>query len=130
LANEGLTYIATDLILYITVRKKERNMQIEVIHSAFEDEAEHVANVAAPQADVMEALEYAFRYTNNVEGSWSMKVGGDSNDDVEVVKPLYKGRGHRSTSVGDHMRVGDQLYIVAGMGFKPVTEIKMQEHCI
>ena len=102
-------------------------MQIEVIHSAFENEAEHVANVAAPLTDVLEALEYAFRYTNNVEGSWSMKVGGDSNDDVEVVKPLYKGRGHRSTSVGDHMRVDGQLYIVAGMGFKPVTEIKLQE---
>jgi|TARA_B100001063_G_scaffold152242_1_gene142050 hypothetical protein len=102
-------------------------MQIEVIHSAFEEEAEHVANVAAPQADVMEALEYAFRYTNNVEGSWSMKVGGDANDDVDVIKPLYKDMGHRSTSVGDHMRVDGQLYIVANMGFKPVEEIKLRQ---
>ena len=29
-------------------------MQIEVIHSAFEEEAEHVANVAAPHTDVDE----------------------------------------------------------------------------
>ena len=102
-------------------------MQIEVIHSAFEEEAEHVANVAAPHTDVDEALEYAFRYTNNVDGSWSMKIGADANDDVTLIKPLYRGRGHRSTSVGDHMRVDGQLYIVAGMGFQKVDEIKLRQ---
>jgi 16S rRNA G1207 methylase RsmC len=35
--------------------------------------------------------------------------------------------GHRSTSVGDHMRVDGQLYIVANMGFKPVEEIKLRQ---
>jgi hypothetical protein len=28
--------------------------------------------------------------------------------------------GHRSTSVGDRMKVGDVWYVVAGMGFKPL----------
>ena len=102
-------------------------MQIEVIHSAFEEEAEHVANVAAPHDDVDEALEHAFRYTNNVDGSWALKIGEDASDTVEVVKPIQNGRGHRSTSVGDYMRVDGQLYIVASMGFEKVDEIKLRQ---
>jgi len=102
-------------------------MQIEVIHSAFEDQPETVAMVAAPHAVVEEALEHAFRYTNNVDGSWALKIGADASDTVEVVKPIQNGMGHRSTSVGDHMRVDGQLYVVAGMGFKKVDEIKLRQ---
>ena len=49
--------------------------------------------------------------------SWFME-----NDDVEVVKPVGD-LGHRSTSVGDYMRVDGTLYRVAGMGFEPAESI-------
>ena len=97
-------------------------MQIKVIHKAFEDTATHVATVSAPHAVVTEALEFAYRYTNNIDGSWSMKIGSDANDAVEVVAPLYtdadgKQWGHRSTSVGDVMIVEGVEYTVSGFGF-------------
>jgi len=102
-------------------------MQIKVIHKAFEDTATHVATVSAPHAVVTEALEFAYRYTNNIDGSWSMKIGSDANDAVEVVAPLYtdadgKQWGHRSTSVGDVMIVEGVEYTVSGFGFTKVEE--------
>ena len=105
-------------------------MKIEVIHAAFEDEAEHMANVTADdRMGVMEALEYAYRWTNNVAGSWSrtdLEDNGDENDDVEVVKPVGD-LGHRSTSVGDYMRVDGTLYRVAGVGFEPAESIQTRK---
>ena len=100
-------------------------MQIKVIHKAFEDTATHVATVSAPHAVVTEALEFAYRYTNNIDGSWSMKIGSDANDAVEVVAPLYtdadgKQWGHRSTSMGDHMQAMGKTYEVASIGFREV----------
>ena len=101
-------------------------MKIEVIHAAFEDTAEHMANVTADdRMGVMEALEYAYRWTNNVAGSWSrtdIEDNGDANDDVEVIKPVGD-LGHRSTSVGDYMRVDGSLYRVAMAGFEPAESI-------
>lgn len=75
--------------------------------------------------DMNEALEHAYRYTNNVEGSWSMKIGGDACDDVNVLAPLHvtkDGRtmGLRSTSMFDRMVVGGKTYKVDMMGFKEV----------
>lgn len=43
--------------------------------------------------EVEEALEYAWRYTNNVMGSWSLKIGEDANDDVEVLVKREDGMG-------------------------------------
>jgi len=105
-------------------------MQIQVIHAAFEDQAEHMATVTADdRMGVMEALEYAYRWTNNVMGSWSrtdIENNGDANDDVEVVKPVGD-MGHRSTSVGDYMRVDGSLYRVAMMGFEPADAIQTRK---
>jgi hypothetical protein len=75
--------------------------------------------------DVNEALEYAYRYTNNVAGSWSMKIGDDANEDVTVLAPLHvteDGRpmGLRSTSMFDRMVLNGKTYKVAMMGFKEV----------
>ena len=105
-------------------------MKIEVIHAAFEDEAEHMANVTADdRMGVMEALEYAYRWTNNVAGSWSrrdIEDNGDANDMVTVVKPVGE-LGHRSSSVGDYMRVDGDLYRVAMMGFEPADAIQTRK---
>ena len=78
--------------------------------------------------DVDAALEYAYRYTNNVDGSWSMKIGADANDDVTVLAPLpvtADGRtmGLRSTSMFDRMIVNGKTYKVAMIGFKEVETV-------
>ena len=68
-------------------------------------------------ANENECLEYAYRWTNNVMGSWSIKeksfpdpangdrINGDYNDDVTVLAPRPDGMGQRSTMVGDCMIV-------------------------
>ena len=82
----------------------------------------------------MEAMEYAYRWTNNVMGSWSIKkevfedgeTNGDFNPNVTVMAPLHvddsgKEWGLRSTSVGDPMLVGTKKYEVASFGFKEIA---------
>lgn len=71
--------------------------------------------------DVNAALEYAWRYTNNVMGSWSLKIGEDANDDVEVLVKREDGMGLRSTSMGDRMEIDGVEYRVAMVGFKEVA---------
>ena len=98
-------------------------MQITVYHRTNNDSFTRVAVVEAPTNNEMEALEYAYRYTNNVDGSWSMKIGADANDNVTVVAPLHvhEGRtyGLRSSMIGDRFYVKDgEAYSVAIMGFE------------
>lgn len=77
--------------------------------------------------DVNEALEYAYRYTNNIDGSWSMKIGSDANEDVTVLAPLHivEGRtyGLRSTSMFDRMVLNGKTYKVDMFGFKEVEKV-------
>jgi len=68
-----------------------------------------------------EMLEYAFRYTNNVMGSWSKKIGEDANDDVTVLVEREDGLGLRSTSVFDRMELDGVEYEVGMVGFKEVA---------
>ena len=96
--------------------------QIAVIHTAFEDTPRTVALVDAPEGSVTEQLEYAYRWTQNIMDSWSMNGAADGNDRVTLMAPLYKddnGKewGHRSTSVGDQMLVGNTKYKVDSFGF-------------
>ena len=110
-------------------------MQVAVIHTAFEDKPRTVAFVEVGERTGNEALEYAYRWTNNVEGSWSMKVrefedgqtNGDFNPDVTVMHELHKddqGKtwGLRSTSVGDQMLMGKEKYVVASIGFDKLSD--------
>lgn len=104
--------------------------QVQVYHSG-----EHVANVNYPHplTDVSHALEYAYRWTNNIDGSWSIKdreleyrgdmlPNNDYNENVEVVAPLHEhlGRkyGHRSSMMGDVFKIDGEEYTVASFGFK------------
>ena len=108
---------------------------IEVKHTAFRGTGETVALVKVDSnLSLPEKLEYAYRWTNSIEGSWSLKVksikhegkdypNGDYNKNVIVVTPLYKDEdgkewGHRSTSVGDQLVINDQVYVVAPFGFE------------
>ena len=102
--------------------------QVAVIHAAFGDTPHTVAFVDAdPSMSLSEKLEYAYRWTNNVMGSWSIKkkvfdngeTNGDFNPNVKVMAPLHEGgMGLRSTSVGDQMLVGNKKYVVASFGFE------------
>ena len=61
--------------LYTVQVNNERDyiMQVAVIHTAFEESPRTVAFVNIPEdaRSTDEALEYAYRWTNNVMGSWS-----------------------------------------------------------
>ena len=104
--------------------------QVAVIHAAFEDTPHTVAFVDVPDGmKDMQALEYAYRWTNNVMGSWSIKEeyfeggekNGDFNSDVTVMAPLHEGgMGLRSTSMGDQMLLGTKKYKVAMIGFEEI----------
>ncbi len=114
-------------------------MEIMVVHSAFEDAAKIVAIVDIPVEieDDIEALEYAYRWTQNIHGSWSRgeTVEGQQNDDFNWrVKrlgdlPTHLGEelGMRSTSYRDYMSVVTKMgeirrYRVASVGFDRVSD--------
>ena len=93
--------------------------QVAVIHTAFEDKPSTVAFVDVPEfPTLIEKLEYAYKWTNNIHGSWSLKIGNDANPNVTVVGDISSGMGLRSTSVGDQMLLGTEKYVVARMGFE------------
>ena len=94
-------------------------MRIAVFHKE-DDRFDRMATVHAPGTDVMEALEYAYRWTNNINGSWSrddIANNTDWRENVTDIAPLVNGMGHRSTSVRDRMLVEGEWYEVAGFGF-------------
>ena len=108
-------------------------MQIMVIHTDREtNNQEAVAAVTFNGTDVDAGLEYAYRWTNNIDGSWSkgedvefdgrLYENTDFNENVKVLAPLPKflGRtlGHRSSSVGDMMVIDGETYKVASFGFE------------
>ena len=112
--------------------------QVAVIHTAFEETPRTVAFVKVPEdMPTMTALEYAYKRTNNIEGSWSRgetfefkgetHVNPDYSSDVTVVADLPVSEktgevmGLRSTSVGDQMLLGTIKYKVAPMGFKAIV---------
>lgn len=105
--------------------------QAIVIHTAFEDTPRTVAFVEVGERTGTDALEYAYRRTQNIEGSWSKGPviewegaehdNGDYSEDITVMQPLHvsegKTYGLRSTSVGDHILFGTVKYRVDSFGF-------------
>ena len=100
----------------------EKNMRVAVFHKEG-DSFDRMCVVEAPCTDVHEALEYAYRWTNNISGSWSRSGNADSNENVTEIAPLVDGMGHRSTMVGDRMITSEGQYEVDIFGFKKI-EIK------
>jgi len=92
--------------------------QVAVIHTAFEEKPSTVAFVDAPEGTLIEQLEYAYRWTQNIMDSWSLGLERDGNHAVTVVGDISSGRGLRSTSMGDQMLIGNQKYVVAAVGFE------------
>ncbi len=88
-------------------------MKINVYHDAFGDEEMKHAAVVYVRDDIEvieQALEYAFRMTNNIEDSWTKNPG------VEAINPFEA----RSTSVRDFMEIDGTWYKVACAGFEVV----------
>ena len=94
--------------------------QVAVIHTAFESKPSTVAFVEVPNdaETLTDKLEFAYRWTQNIMDSWSLKGPADGNDKVTVVGDVSDGYGLRSTSVGDQMLVGNVKYKVARFGFE------------
>lgn len=97
------------------------NQPVAVIHTAFEDSPRTVALVQTKEGMTLnEKLEYAYRWTQNIMDSWSLKMPMDGNDDVTVMGEIVDGMGLRSTSVGDQILVGNTKYKVAPCGFEEI----------
>ena len=94
--------------------------QVAVIHTAFEDTPRTVAFVEVGERVGTEALEYAYRWTQNIMDSWSLKMPEDGNEDVTVMGEIVDGMGIRSTSMGDQMLLGTTKYKVAAVGFEEI----------
>lgn len=94
--------------------------QVAVIHTAFEDKPTTVALVEVPNdaESNMDKLNFAYRWTQNIMDSWSLKMPGDSNKKVTVLGDVSSGMGLRSTSVGDQIMIGGEKYVVAPCGFE------------
>jgi len=101
-------------------------MKVAVIHTAFEDSPRTVAFVEVGERIGTEALEYAYRWTQNIFDSWSLKMPEDGNDDVTVMGELPVSErtgqtmGLRSTSMGDQILMGTKKYKVAFAGFEEI----------
>lgn len=99
--------------------------QVAVIHAAFEDTPRTVAFVEVGERVGDDALEYAYRWTQNIMDSWSLKMQEDGNDDVTVIGelPVVDGQtyGLRSTSMGDYMLLGNTKYKVSMVGFEKIS---------
>jgi hypothetical protein len=118
-------------------RSEMKMKQVAVIHTAFEETPRTVAFVNVPETFTTEdALEYAFKRTNNIMGSWSKPQvfewngeviqNEDFSEDVTVVAELPRNdagveMGLRSTSMGDQMLFGTTKYKVAWAGFEEIT---------
>lgn len=93
------------------------------------DTYEAVALVTIPddgrKHTIDDMLEYAYRWTQNVQGSWSMKIGPDANDYVKLLSGVHQGDdgkqyGLKSTSMYDRMILDGELYEVESFGFRRV----------
>ena len=88
-----------------------------------------VVNVPEEHSSVrIAALEYAYRWTNNIMGSWSIQEevingceNGDLNHWVTVLVKREDGMGLRSSMMGDRFEVDGIDYRVALAGFKEVA---------
>lgn len=100
-------------------------MKVTVKHKNFETNAfDCVAEVDVTELyslSRMDQLEYAFRWTNNIDGSWSRKIGPDANEAVTVMMTRADGRGLRSTSMFDRMEIDGTEYEVGMFGFEKVA---------
>ena len=104
--------------------------KVTVIHTAYEDEPKVVATVdVGPNLSGMDALEYAFRATQNYPELWNTgpylsngEPNSEYNLDVTFIGDEKDATEVRSTVVGDELQYEGKRYRVDEYGFKLVTE--------
>lgn len=100
-------------------------MRVVVFHKEG-DSFDRMCVVETPNDDLELALEYAYRWTNNIHGSWSRDLdqyNADKNENVTEIAPLVDGMGHRSTMMGDRLLTEEGQFEVAFFGFDKI-EVK------
>ena len=107
-----------------------------LIHKAFSDTPETVAKIDVGNRTGQSALDYVYRVTQNIEGSWSKgeyfddgTLNPDYNEDIRLTTMLDTDEdgvtwGLRSTSMGDVIELQGRRYVVAAMGFKLESELE------
>ena len=85
---------------------------VAVIHAAYEPSPVTVALVEVKKNMTdAEKLDLAFMKTNSIDDAWW--------NNKEVTK-MYDGEGCRSTSVGDHVLVGESKYLCEMSGWSKI----------
>lgn len=116
-------------IITLQIEQRDKIMRVTVFHK--EDQAfNRMCVVEAPSNNIEDALEYAYRWTNNINGSWSrddIKNNADWNENVTEIAPLEDGYGHRSSMMQDRFLTEDGWYEVAGFGFKKLDMHKVAQ---
>jgi|SRR6056300_264467 hypothetical protein len=108
-------------------------IKVTVLHRdhSIEDAMNVVAEVTVDTTDVNEALNHAYRYTQNIDGSWSRKEGSDASDTVKVMMERPDGRGLRSSMIEDRFMVSgeclpwalnDREYECVSTGFRLIRD--------
>jgi hypothetical protein len=87
-------------------------MKVEVYHDTV-----CVATVETNHTEILDALELAWEYTQNIDNSWSLEPKR-----VVTVMPQTT-RALRSSMVGDIFIVDDRKFIVAPIGFKELIDV-------
>ena len=101
-----------------------------VKHIAFEcrDEQYDAASITVDgEASIKDNLGFAYRWTQNLQDSWSKNMEHDGHERVTCLVDLTGRMGLRSTSVGDtitmiHESGFKQVYRVEGIGFELIEE--------
>ena len=124
--NASRSIVIDKLIYKAALNNKVRKMTEPMIvtHRAFENENtksnppyEAASVEYDTESTLLENLEFAFRWTQNIHDSWSKNMEHDGHEHVTCLVDLTNRLGLRSTSVGDTVTIGDTMYVVAGMGF-------------
>jgi hypothetical protein len=110
---------------YIAEIEREMGWVMIVTHKAFENEnsGQQPYEAATVEYDsdksLIENLEFAYRWTQNISDSWSKNMHHDGHERVTCLVELGE-MGLRSTSMGDTVSIGDTVYVVAGFGFETI----------
>lgn len=104
----------------ITMGHSDRAVQ--AAECAF-SEGEYQLVLEMPDGNCDSALEIAWELTQNLtEGGWVRKLFHGSLDCTIHGLKLPRNNQHRSSMVGDIVARDGQLYLVAGVGFTPLTK--------
>ena len=115
----------------ITVQHANRNRETGDIEGFTPVAEVQIPTDLSASGTTNDCLEYAYRWTNNIEGSWSIGlslftmpdgsrvINGDFNKDVTALQHREDGLGLRSSMTNDRFIIdGEQVFECSFFGFK------------